>query len=385
MVEPNQSILWQDIMSNFPTTSKLLPVFTEAEPECITIIPSYRCSASCPECCFSSSPAIKYRMGQNDLIRLIQNIRKRFQHLDYIVISGGEPTLLGNDLVDAIKEISSLDLGSRIVTNGSWAKSEDSTNKWITQLKAAGLNELNLSTGDEHQMFVPLDCVARAAYHSVQADILTLIVVEGKETSHFRIGDLHNHPLIKNIIEDENLHKNLILLTNVWVPFHTETNITNDKTKASAQGCDNIFENLAINPYGCVYSCCGLTMEYIQECKIGHIDSDDLLPIYQDQYKDIFKLWIWLDGTKYIFERLQEKVERKLEVLSPHACAICAQLYQTKEFQTKLIEIIEDNAKQIMFRAVIKAKMTGRIPNVLKGDINGQQKRSYPVMGSPIT
>ncbi|PSR25070.1 MAG: radical SAM protein, partial [Sulfobacillus benefaciens] len=43
----------------------------------------------------------------------------------------------------------------------------------------AGLTELNLSTGDDHQAFVPFDRVVTAAITAAELGICTLIVVEG--------------------------------------------------------------------------------------------------------------------------------------------------------------------------------------------------------------
>jgi hypothetical protein len=250
-------------------------------------------------------------------------------------------------------------LGSRIVTNGHWGRTEESAVEWVTKLKAAGLSELNLSTGDEHQEWVPFESVAQAAYHAVVRELLTLIVVEGQDKAKFKLDSLKENEHIKRIYADEELRKKFILMSNIWMPFHEDANFTSDNPEEiKHEGCDNIFENFVINPYGYLMSCCGLSMEYIPELKVGSVYKDSLRGIYRQQYSDVLKLWIWLDGTRYIFDKLSEK--HNLRLISPHPCSICAQIYKDEDIRETLIELVQENEENIIFRAAIKAKISGR-------------------------
>ena len=243
-------------------------------------------------------------MSGQEILDLISRIPKEMPHVRFVVFSGGEVTLLREDLLAAICLLTKLRLGSRVVSNGHWGRTDQSAAWWIDRFLTAGLSELNLSTGDEHQDFVPFDSVARAASHAVRSGLLTMIVVEGKDTARFDMQELRTHPLMSEILSSEQLRQKLILLTNIWMPFHSDTDITNEKIlkEQQSEGCDNIFDNFVVNPYGYLMSCCGLTMEYIPELKVGHINSDHLQETYSSQYSNLLKLWIWLDGTKLIFD-----------------------------------------------------------------------------------
>lgn len=334
-------------------------IFNETEPDCLTIIPTYRCNASCKECCFESNPSIRHTMTRDNLLSIIHKIKSEFPRVRYVVLTGGEITLLRDDLVDSIKLLSSLGLGSRIVTNGHWGRTDESALKWVTRLKDAGLNELNLSTGDEHQEWVPFESVARAAYQAVRKGLLTLIVVEGQDKAKFKLESIKENEHIKKIYNNEEMRKKFILMSNIWMPFHEDANSTSDSPEIKQhEGCDNIFENFVVNPYGCLMSCCGLTMEYIPELKVGNVYKDSLRATYHKQFNDVLKLWIWLDGTRYIFDRLSEKHDLKL--ISPHPCSICAQIYKNNEIRGTLIELLRENEENIIFRAAIKAKISGR-------------------------
>ena len=338
--------------------SQKVLIFNQTEPDCVTIIPTYRCNASCRECCFESNPSIKHRMTWDDLSSTIHKVKSEFPHVRYVVLTGGEITLLKSKLIEAIKLLSKLGLGSRIVTNGHWGRTDESAVEWVTRLKDAGLSELNLSTGDEHQEWVPFESVARAAYHAVVKGLLTLIVVEGQDKAKFKLDSLKENEHIKTIFEAEELRNKFILMSNIWMPFHENANFTSDNPGIKYEGCDNIFENFVINPYGYLMSCCGLTMEYIPELKVGSVYTDSLKATYHQQYKDVLKLWIWLDGTRYIFDKLSEK--HHLRLISPHPCSICAQIYKDESIRETLIELLQENEENIIFRSAIKARISGR-------------------------
>jgi organic radical activating enzyme len=340
------------------TSSREVLIFNETEPECLTIIPTYRCNASCTECCFESNPSIRHRMTRADLLSIIQKVATEFPRVRYVVLTGGEVTLLKDDLIDAIRLLSSLGLGSRIVTNGHWGRTDESAIRWVMNLRAAGLSELNLSTGDEHQEWVPFASVARAAYHALTSNLTTVIVVEGQDNAKFTLDSVKDNEHIQKIHANGELRKKFVLMSNIWMPFHEGANCTSDPAEVTHEGCDNIFENFVVNPYGHLMSCCGLTMEHIPELKVGNIYRDSLSLAYRTQYSDVLKLWIWLDGTRHIFDRLAECHDLKL--LSPHPCAICAQLYKTDHIRETLITLLQNNEESIVFRAAIKAKISGR-------------------------
>lgn len=299
-------------------------------------------------------------MSRDDLLSIIQQVPTDFPRVRYVVLTGGEVTLLRDDLISAIRLLSSLGLGSRIVTNGHWGRTEESAIKWVRSFLAAGLCELNLSTGDEHQEWVPFASVATAAYQAVAHGVTTVLVIEGQDNARFSLDSATTNEHIQMIYGDVELKQRFILMSNIWMPFHEGGNGTSSLIEDKYEGCDNIFDNFVVNPHGHLMSCCGLTMEYIPELKVGNVHSDSMRSIYRNQYDDLLKLWIWLDGTRHIFDQLAER--HGLKLLSPHPCSICAQLYKTEGIRSALSEMLQANEESIVFRAAIKAQLTGRAP-----------------------
>lgn len=339
-----------------------------AQPESFTILPTYRCNAACRECCFESHSGIRHRMSRDELLRLIRRVRTELPSVRYVVLTGGEVTLLRKDLLDAISLLTELGLGSRIVTNGHWARTENDAARWIDDLVSAGLNELNLSTGDEHLEWVPVESVARAALHAARRQLLTIVTIEGSADARFRLEEFQRLPQIRELLSDKNIRKWFLAMTNVWMPFHAETGIRPEPHNPPSKGCDNIFENFVANPYGSLMSCCGLTMEYIPEMKVGRVDEPRTLQqVYSGQFEDLLKLWIWLDGTQAIFDLAVQRSGQSIPCTSPHHCAICAQLYRDPRLRSSVRDLVLENANEIVFRSMVKARLNGRI------DVLGRQ------------
>lgn len=301
-------------------------------------------------------------MSREDLLSLIRRVRAELPSVRYVVLTGGEVTLLRKDLLDAISLLTELGLGSRIVTNGHWAVSESKAESWVRDLVSAGLQELNLSTGDDHLEWVPIESVARAALHAARNQLLTVVNIEGSANAAFRQAAFTELPQIREILGDDRLRKWLLVSTNMWMPFHADTAIRpDDDAPILNKGCDNIFENFVVNPYGNLMSCCGLTMEYIPEMKVGYVnEARTLQQAYGQQFGDLLKLWIWLDGTRAIFDMAVRRSGLSIELSSPHQCAVCAQLYREPRLRSSVHELVIEHASEIVFRSLVKARLNGR-------------------------
>jgi MoaA/NifB/PqqE/SkfB family radical SAM enzyme len=89
-------------------------------PSTLTVLPTYRCTAACEQCCFGSNPNLEERLSLEEIERSIREARENFPALRLVVFSGGECTMLGQDLFQAINTAHHLNLKTRIVTNGHW-------------------------------------------------------------------------------------------------------------------------------------------------------------------------------------------------------------------------------------------------------------------------
>ena len=142
-----------------------------SSPSTLTILPTYRCTAACEQCCFGSNPHLTDRLSLESIIQSIRQAKQDFKDLRVVVFSGGECTMLGDDLLRAISFATDQGLSTRIVTNAHWGAGTARAAKFSKELQQSGLKELNVSTGLDHMKYVPLESVVNAARHAIELKI----------------------------------------------------------------------------------------------------------------------------------------------------------------------------------------------------------------------
>jgi MoaA/NifB/PqqE/SkfB family radical SAM enzyme len=189
-------------------------------PKTLTFATTFQCTAACKNCCFGCNPKIKQRLSLNEMKDYVnQAIENYGNNLKVLVLTGGECFLLKDDLGKIIEYGTSKGLLTRVVTNGYWAKSFKKAYLKLEKLKKLGLKELNLSTGDAHQEFVPFDNIVYAVVASLKLNLTTVVNVETNEIAKFSSETLKNDIRLIKYIDN----KKLIILSGAWMPFTKST------------------------------------------------------------------------------------------------------------------------------------------------------------------
>lgn len=128
-------------------------------PRMLTFITTYKCGAVCDHCLMSCTPNNSDRLTLPQMRQFIDSFAEACVGSSVVVFTGGECTLLGDDLLEAIAYANSLGLFTRIVTNAWWAKSERDAETFLNELKSCGLDEINISCDDFHAEYIPLENV----------------------------------------------------------------------------------------------------------------------------------------------------------------------------------------------------------------------------------
>lgn len=146
----------------------------------LTIITTNSCTANCAHCLMNSRPDRAGELTANDIVDTYR-AATRSHKLDVVVFSGGEPTTLGEHLLEAIAQVNFGGTRTRMVTNCGWATDDATARSVITELRLAGLDEINFSVDDFHAVWVPLDNVSRAwsASRGVGFESVVANVAEG--------------------------------------------------------------------------------------------------------------------------------------------------------------------------------------------------------------
>lgn len=143
------------------------------EPNTVTILTTNKCTAVCRHCATNSGPNRKDMLTWDKLEPILRQLFAETK-LSVIVFSGGESTLLGEDLLKALRLCKEHKIITRLVTNVFWATSPEAAEAKLKELREAGLNELNISTDDYHLPYISLQKVRYAFDAARKLDFMTV-------------------------------------------------------------------------------------------------------------------------------------------------------------------------------------------------------------------
>lgn len=321
-------------------------------PHTLTILTTYQCTAACTQCCFESSPQVKGALTLEQITSRVDEAKKEFPTLRLVVFSGGEAFLLKNDLILAVAHCHNKGLATRIVSNGSWAKTSQSAHRMCNKLEEAGLDELNISTGVDHQKWVPESSAINAVEAALNHSIRTVLTVEFDDSDDARLTSLMSNERIRDCINNPNF----ILQSNTWMPFKEDQNLrgqTPNMTQLRA-GCEQIFGNIVVTPHDNLSACCGLTLEHIPEMRLGRCNGSNMGDLYRAQAQDFLKYWIHTHGPYSIIERVIPESASKILSNVVHICQACAILHQNVEVKHAISQNYEGFVSEVMTQFHIK-------------------------------
>ena len=346
------------------STTITLPILP---PKVVTLLTTFKCTAQCNNCCFQCSPKSQKKMSFNEMKTWLGKCLDTYPTIKIVVFSGGECTLLGKSLLDIIAFVSSREVSTRIVTNAWWAKSYDVAYDYVAKLKERGLTEINFSTGDEHQQWVPFGNVRNAALAAYKQGIMCAINIETHDQSAFDF----NKCLLKdklfasccsNMLNDG---KSIYIEHGVWAPMNEKSKevISYEKFRGSLnyKTCENLFDNIPINPYGEVLACCGITSEQNPYLRIGNITDEDIKTIYGRSFMDILKVWLFVSGPISILHFIDKKRESIQNIVPQHMCMQCKQIFSNSEYLSILREHIDEYAPAVLLKYNIIVKQLNRL------------------------
>jgi MoaA/NifB/PqqE/SkfB family radical SAM enzyme len=141
------------------------------------------CEINCPVC--STTPPQKAeKMSRTEILGCVAQVAQ-LSSLWAIHFAGGEPFLLFDDLVEAIRTTNSRGLKTIITTQAFWARSPGEARERIEALSEAGLTCLLIHTDRFHQPHVPLARIVNVVTAARAAGTLVYLfstIGRGEET-----------------------------------------------------------------------------------------------------------------------------------------------------------------------------------------------------------
>jgi MoaA/NifB/PqqE/SkfB family radical SAM enzyme len=126
---------------------------------------TYKCNCACEFCYYNCNPEKGGLMSVDTTISAWQSLKILAGDSAKIHITGGEPFLYWDHLLEILEQAQRQNLGKvdLIETNGFWATSEKIVRQRLKKLDELGMNRFKVSTDPFHQEYVDIEPVRRLA------------------------------------------------------------------------------------------------------------------------------------------------------------------------------------------------------------------------------
>lgn len=334
----------------------------------IAIVTTDRCQARCAHCLMESSPDRTEQLSARQITDYIDYFSAK-EELQLVCFTGGESTLLGDDLLEAIAYCSENDIPTRLVTNAIWADNEVSAQKTVSALCEVGLTEINISTDDFHAVWISLENVKTAWKACKGKGFKTVLIATcsgpRSKVTPASVRDFIGEPEVK-IYKDIELQGDLPHASDGTFYGISDNNITSlgrathlrkdyfrkvNSTTVGAEvygACPAQYRPLTITADGSIGICCGVNCEYNKVLSLGPLKDSAGNPKVVGRFQQLMIDAISILGPAALYSLASEN-SSAIEAFSPQTCCeVCSRLLASKKLMTKLEEkadIIEERVK----------------------------------------
>jgi hypothetical protein len=331
-------------------------------PRTATILGTYKCNAACKDCCFESSPATEGRLPLVAITDFIDQVAD-LGSAKVVVFSGGECFLLGRDLVHAVGHAKRRGLATRCVTNGYWAKYVDRGEHTLAPLIDAGLDELNVSTGDFHQQYVSEETVLNAVELALRLGIRrTLLVLELRDNGRVTGEALLRNNRASRLLQEFGTDR-FGIVQSPWMPFdvrlrseQADSQLLSRASVASRGGCRSILSSAVLTPSGRLGVCCGLTRERIPELNLT-LAGRGLEAALEEAGRDFLKIWLFVDGPERILAWAASKDPAiQWEHRYAHHCHACLALFDEERIRAVIAAHYRERVDDVLLRYSVRLR-----------------------------
>ncbi len=280
-----------------------------------------------------------------------------FGKLRQVIFTGGEPFLLGKDLLHCVEYSAKKGLATRIVTNAFWAKTLDSAREMIKTYKEAGLSEINLSCDDYHQEFIPVERIKYANEACLELNLPCLIghkVMKGCTITLDYLENFFGCKLARFDPRKKNPNNNVIS-SGYTVPVADDMHLIPDDEILYPESdfqwkepCSSILQRVIITPRKELSICCGMIPRKVQEVFFGPLDKLSLQEAIVTAHQDLIVNWLAFEGPygimKFILSKSPNIAFRKRYV---NICHLCSEILTRNDCRAILSEFGHEKSLEV--------------------------------------
>jgi MoaA/NifB/PqqE/SkfB family radical SAM enzyme len=239
---------------------------------------TYKCNCTCEFCYYNCGPEKKGLMSVETAVSAWQSLKILAGDSAKIHITGGEPFLYWEHMLEILEEAQNQKLGKvdLIETNGFWATSEKVIRQRLERLEELGMNRFKISTDPFHQEYVDMEPVCRLV------EIATEIL--GPKRVLVRWQKYLDHPIKMKGLSPTELKQKYISAINDYPCRFTgraagrlaEITASKPVEKLSCVNCKSDLlgaKGVHIDPFGNVFSgtCSGIILGNVNRTKLEDI------------------------------------------------------------------------------------------------------------------
>ena len=327
-------------------------------PRVLSVMPTYRCTAACKFCGTRSTPKESTRLTVEEITSAIAQAADL--NYELVVFTGGEATLIEEDLAYCIRFAHARSLRTRLVTNGHWC-SWNHTNLYLDTLRDVGLGEINFSTGDQHARFVPLENVVRGVCGALSMSMPVSVMVELSEPHTITKRSIEVHPdlrFYRDTYKDSYLH----IDESPWMPLnpqrlgkYPEGRVCNARNVRQRKGCESVLQTTTIQADGTINACCGIGLRDIPELHLGRLGETPLSEADRAAADDFLKRWIRIEGPERILAwAAGHEPSIEWENQYAHPCQACKRIYTDARVRKVISEKHTEKFFDVLFAEALR-------------------------------
>lgn len=299
----------------------------------------------------NSGPGRKESLSADQLEGILTQIREELGRV-LIVFTGGEPLLLGEVLLGAIRRCRQLGLIPRVVTNAYWASSAGAARAMVRDLAEAGLDDLNISADDWHLPWISIQRVRWAYEAALELGFGNVVISTcfGPESvltpqainADFAAGAME----LRYDEDDQTMRLNSDMVGNARAGIISNPHVQRIGRGGSALASEEVYVEEgdvgdlaggcawavrapAITPRGHLVSCCGFELEDNPILDYGDLNEQPLATLLDRADGDIVTNMIALIGPPKIKRVLEEICPDEIDFPQPSYgtyCDVCHDL-----------------------------------------------------------
>lgn len=329
-----------------------------------SVVTTDGCTAKCAHCLMCCKPGKKTKLTFEQIQRSIDQVKKNYS-LSMVVFTGGEPTLLGEDLFRAIRYCTMNMLHTRLVTNAHWATSPERARKYIKKFRDVGLEEINYSVDDYHAPYVPLEKVKMAWQASKNVGFTSVLLANSRGIKDIIVPAYiqkffgEKIPVSKAITDTSNIvnipkaadgTQYMIYENSLQKSGRAAEELNSSKFKpVKDQGmlmspCTWAGSEPVLSPGGHIWACCGIPCENNQVLDLGDTAKEPIKKILERASNDVLLNAIYYLGPLYLCQFVEAHSSIKFSKNFCGVCEICSALTENKE----AIKVIRSNFAKLV-------------------------------------